>query len=199
MLPIAGELLFLALVMLFDETFAAFALASLYPVPEGPVRPRILIKHKVPPTMITISGNDVEVQNADGVAGSCALLFASDVTSVKEGQDDSLIVANNRFRARTPQPDIPAAFVWYFGRCAMHGNLISDVPVAGDAATSLHLYADGLDNNSELPNKANTALLSVVGNVFEGTTNLSELARADAGKLGVAPPLNTWVYWNANA
>jgi hypothetical protein len=199
MLPITGELLFLTLMMLFDETFAAFALASLYPVPEGPIRPRILIKHKVPPTMITISGNDVEVQNADGVAGACAFLFASDVTSVKEGQDDSLIVANNRFRARTPQPSVPAAFLWYFGRCALQGNLIADAPVAGEAATSLHIYADGLDNNSELPSKANTALLSVVGNVFEGATNLNKLARADAVKLGVASPLNTWVYWNANA
>jgi hypothetical protein len=200
MLSISGEILFLLLTMVFDETFTALALASLYPLPEVTSEPHAAAAARtVPPTLITITGNDVEVQNAGGVAGTCALLFTSDVMSSEGGLDDSLIVANNRFRARTPQPDVAAAFLWYFGRCVLQGNLIADVPI-GSGATSLHIFADGIDDNTaENASKANVALLSVVGNTFEGVTNLGKLVRPESVKLKVVPPLNTWVYWNANA
>src|SRR5262249_42062795 len=127
MLPIPGEIVFLLLTMVFDETFAALALASLYPLPDD--RPREEILRIVQPTMITITGNDVEVQNLDGVAGSCALVVVTGQTSPENGRNDSFIVANNRFRARAPQPDLSAAFMFYFGRCVLQGNLISDDPV----------------------------------------------------------------------
>jgi len=198
MLQISGEFLFLLLTMAFDETFAALALASLYPLPDD--RPRVEIKRFVQPTMITITGNDVDVQNAGGVAGAYALLFTSDVTSLEGGFDDSLIVANNRFRARTPTPETPAVLLWYFGRCVVQGNLIANVPMgAAGGGFSLQIFADGVENNTGERSKTNVKLLSVVGNTFEGNTNLRTLVRLESVGSGLPELLNTWVYWNANA
>jgi hypothetical protein len=97
----------------------------------------------------------------------------------------SLIVAHNRLRSRSG-PRAPTALISTARqeRCVISSNLILSESATGtDPGPSLWLAPEGISEG--------VTLLSAVGNVIEGTSDLGQFTRA-----GVTPS-QTWVLYNA--
>src|SRR6202012_5167465 len=106
--------------------------------------------------------------------------------TVAQGTDTSasLIIANNRLRSRSG-PQAATAFIATQAaeRCAVSGNLIlSEGGLGTDPGPSLWLVPDSVSNGVQL--------LTIVGNVLQGRTELNDLLRP-----GFTP--STWVTFSA--
>ena len=96
-----------------------------------------------------------------------------------------MIVANNRLRSRS-RLRAPTVLISTSRqeRCAITSNLIlSEAATGADPGPSLWLAPDGISDG--------VTLLSVVGNVIEGTSDLGQFPR-----VGITPS-QTWVLYNA--
>ncbi len=198
---LAGDTLLLVLAMLFEETFLAVMLGLILPPPSPPAT----VAARGTESSLDIARNDVSALPSATAEGSCALAVLTDQITAVPAAEMAVRIADNRFVGRLPY-SLPTALIAYFGRCAVQGNLVGSEPAdAGAAAgSSLHIFAEGRDNNLSAPaltnvpppaDTSNTARLAVSGNVFEGSTNLDKLLRPDTANLPEA--LRTWVFWNA--
>jgi hypothetical protein len=139
----------------------------------------------VGPASIFVSGNQIEPVAATQNGTSCLLLLVNRAASNGADSSASLIISNNRLRSRSG-PRAPTALISTSRqeRCAISSNLIlSEVARGADPGPSLWLAPDGISDG--------VTLLSVVGNVIEGTSDLGQFPRA-----GITPS-QTWVLYNA--
>jgi hypothetical protein len=137
------------------------------------------------PSSIFVLGNQIEPVPISG-NGTASLLILANRALAADGADTStsLIIANNRLRSRSG-PQAATAFIATQAaeRCAISGNLIlSESGQGTDPGPSLWLVPDSISNGVQL--------LTVVGNVLQGRSDLNDLSR-----VGVTP--STWVTYNA--
>jgi hypothetical protein len=179
-----ADFLILELLTFFDETFIAFSLGLIYPLPVGYHLPVGNPASVTGSATLFITNNSVEPLQPDN-GGSSALLVLTDSWTDPQSIGASLIISNNRLRGWMP-PILPTVVLSFSGRCAITGNLISDeAPKPTDTNPNSLLIQNGTDS---------TAMrLTVVGNVLEGQTNLANLLRTD----GAPAPLDTWQYLNS--
>jgi hypothetical protein len=92
----------------------------------------------------------------------------------------------------TPPPFWPVAWISYFGRCVVNGNVISSEAVLSppQLTHSLLVTIDGQQGTQF------DATLTAVGNVFDGQTNLGQLLRTST-PTGPTTPFDSWVVFNA--
>jgi hypothetical protein len=167
----------------FTELQLLDGIGPIYPLPQG-----YSASSQAPaanPASFFVLGNQVEPVPA-GRAGSTALLLLANLAASSSADTSvSLVIANNRLRSRCgPGPAAALLLVPAEERTAITGNLIlTETPQGVEPGPSLWLVPDSLTTGSEL--------LSVVGNVMQGRSNLSEIFRA-----GLTPS-QTWVIYNA--
>jgi hypothetical protein len=171
----------------FTERLLLDVVGLTYPLPQGGMSGAVGTV-AAGPTSLFIIGNQVEPVPAT-VKGSTALLILGNrpVTQVADSSV-SLVIANNRLRSRSgPQAPTVLLLTPEQEHCAITGNLILRENAPGsDPGPSLWLVPDSISLGTP-----GTQLLSVVGNVLQGRSDLAELMRA-----GVTPP-QTWAVYNA--
>jgi hypothetical protein len=194
---VAGDSMWLKLVLMQQETFLTWLLSLLLPLPTGAAQP--VFASPEGGTTVRVTGNTVAALGAlaSGAAwGTPALAAVSGtyVSAVDVGP--SLIVADNRLQSRTYLA-YPAAVLAVSGRLAVTGNLISNEQLGSPpTSTSLEIFPND-DGGSGVQTSIPAPRIVVTGNVLEGTSNLSVLLRADAA--GLPAPFNTWLPFNASA
>jgi hypothetical protein len=194
-IAVAGDQMWLKMVLLQYEAFMAWQLGLLLPPPPG----EVFGDFALPPAggTLRVTGNNVgTVERLGGAAddGMPALAIVTGTFQLATDIGPGFIVAENRLQART-LPAYPCCVLALTGRLTVTGNLISNEQVGSPprAAVSLVIYPDNnLDRVAEIP----APRICVTGNVLEGTSNLAALLRTDAGLLA---GLNTWVPFNASA
>ena len=168
----------------FAERLMLDAIGLTYPLPPGTAT-------EAPPTLASgpaslfVLGNQVEPVPSTR-DGSTALPDPGQSRSQRDADTSvSLLIASNRLRSRSgPQAPTALLLVPEQERCAITGNLIlSETAPNSDPGPSLWLVPDTLANGSEL--------LSVVGNVLQGRSDLSTLTR-----VGLTPA-QSWAVYNA--
>ena len=194
---VAGDSMWLKLVLLQQETFLAWLLSLLLPLPSGAATP--LFASPEGGTTLRVTGNTVAALGpaASGLAwGTPALAVVSATYTSAVDIGPSLLVADNRLQGRTTSA-YPAAVLAISGRLSATGNLISNEPSGSPpTAISLEIFPND-DGGAGVATSITAPRIVVTGNVLEGTSNLSALLRTDAANLPA--PFNTWVPFNASA
>lgn len=167
----------------FAERLLLDAVGLTYPLPPGAAGDAT--QTAAGPATLFVTGNQIEAVPSSRSGTTALLLLANRPPQGTEDLSASLIIANNRLRSRSG-PAAPTALLLVpeQQRCAITGNLIlSEGSADSHGGPSLWIAPDDISNG--------TFLLSVVGNVIEGRSDLSALTRT-----GVTPP-QTWVNYNA--
>jgi hypothetical protein len=159
----------------FAEKFILDVVGSTYPFPQDATAGGARIG-SAGPISLFVAGNQVEPMPASG-NGSAALLILGNLpvpVSPPAETSVSLLISNNRLRTRSASPGalllVPEA-----ARCAVTGNLVLNELFANFTGfgftygPSLWLAPGGA-----IPS---TTLLTVVGNVLQGSSDLAELTR----------------------
>jgi hypothetical protein len=194
---VAGDSMWLKLVALQQETFLAWLLSLLLPLPAGAATP--VFASPEGGTTLRVTGNTVAALGAaaTGLAwGTPALAAVSGTYTSAIDIGPSLIVADNRLQGRTHLP-YPAAMLAISGRLAVTGNLISNEQLGSPPASiSLEILPND-DAGGATQASISAPRIVVTGNVLEGTSNLALLIRTDAANLPA--PFNAWLPFNASA
>jgi hypothetical protein len=139
----------------------------------------------VGPASIFVNGNQIEPVAMTRKGTSCLLMLVNRTPIDNTDTTASLIVANNRLRSRSG-PRAPTALIATAKqeRCVISSNLILSESATGtDPGPSLWLAPEGISDG--------VTLLSVVGNVIDGPSDLGQFPRA-----GITPS-QTWTPYNA--
>jgi len=194
---VAGDSMWLKLVLMQQETFLTWLLSLLLPLPSGAAVP--VFASPEGGTTLRVTGNTVAALGAAATGAAwgtpaLAAVSATYLSAVDVGP--SLIVADNRLQGRTQLP-YPAAVLAISGRLAVTGNLISNEQLGSPPASlSLEIFPYD-DGGAGVQTSISAPRIVVTGNVLEGTSNLSALIRTDAANLPA--PFNTWLPFNASA
>jgi hypothetical protein len=196
-LPMDGDSAWLRLALVNQECLLLLVLGLVYQLPQG-------VDSTVPPQLagpatILIADNQIAALPIDTTRaprGSFALAVLTgpprgylDFSGPLPDQLSGLVISGNRFQGRLA-PQYPSVLLVYSGRCSVTGNLISAERGGNQqTATSLTIIPEGGNVRAGAPQ------LAVTGNVLEGASNLFELVRPG----GIAPPLDTWLPFNATA
>ena len=168
----------------FEEFLLLYLIGPVYPVPQGSASGQALPAVSGPVSLF-IHGNQIEPVSHANIGSSGLVILGNRPVSSTTDTSVSLLISGNRLRSRSG-PQAPAALLLVpeQERCVITGNVIlSESASSADPGPSLWLVPDSLDKGSEL--------LSVVGNVLQGRSDLSSLLRA-----GVTPA-QSWVLYNA--
>jgi hypothetical protein len=167
----------------FEEFLLLDVIGSIYPLPQGSIsgQPPAVSG----PTSLFINGNQIEPVFQTNIGSSGLVILGNRPVSTTADTSVSLLISGNRLRGRSgPTAATALLLVPEQERCAITGNVIlSESASAADPGPSLWLVPDSLDRGTEL--------LSVVGNVLQGRSDLSSLLRA-----GVVPA-QSWALYNA--
>jgi hypothetical protein len=194
---VAGDSMWLKLVLMQQETFLTWLLSLLLPLPTNAAQPVFAAPEGG--TTVRVTGNTVAALGAlaSGAAWgtpALAVVTGTYVSAVDIGP--SLIVTDNRLQSRT-QLSYPAAVLAISGRLAATGNLISNEQLGSPpTSTSLEIFPND-NGGTGVQTSIAAPRIVVTGNVLEGTSNLSVLLRTDAA--GLPAPFNTWLPFNASA
>ena len=170
--------------VMFDEFLILDAMGLIYPPPAGAASgaPPDVVSV---PTSLFINGNQVEPVPQTANGSSALLILGNRPVSQTADTSVSLLISGNRLRSRSgPQAATALLLVPEQERCAISGNLIlSENSGTADAGPSLWLVSDSISKGTEL--------LSVVGNVLQGRSDLATLTRT-----GITPA-QSWAVYNA--
>jgi hypothetical protein len=193
---VAGDIMWLKLVTLQQETFLAWLLSLLLPLPTGALAPVFASPNGG--TTLQLSGNTIAALAPAGAGLASGLPALAAVSATYTSAVDvgpSLILTGNRLQAITPL-NYPAAVVAISGRMSVTSNLISNQPISSPPTSSVSLQI--FVNDAPISDaRVTVSRMTISDNVLEGTSNLSQLLRADGANLPA--PFNTWVPFNASA
>jgi hypothetical protein len=167
----------------FIELRLLDGIGPIYPLPQGCSAPTRTLA--TDPASFFVLSNQIEPVPADRAGTTALMMLSNRAASSSADASVSLVIANNRLRSRCgPAAATALLLVPAEERTALTGNLIlAETPKSADPGPSLWLVPDLLTTGSEL--------LSVVGNVIQGRSNLSDITRAGL------TPAQTWVLYNA--
>jgi hypothetical protein len=194
---VAGDSMWLKLMLMQQETFLTWLLSLLLPLPTGAAVP--VFASPEGGTTVRVTGNTIAALGPAATAvalGTPALAAVSGTYTSAIDVGPSLIVADNRLQGSTPL-SYPAAVLAVSGRMAVTGNLISNEQTGSPPfSVSLEIFPDDMGGNLRVTT-VNAPRIVVTGNVLEGNSNLAQLIRTDA-ITGLAAPFNTWLPFNAS-
>jgi hypothetical protein len=196
---LAGDTMWLKLVLLQKETFLTWLLGLLLPLPAGAIAGTFA--STTGGASLRVAGNVVAAlagaSSGAPAGGMPALAIVTGTFASALDVGPGFVVAENRLQARTP-PQYPASVLAVSGRLAVTGNLMSNEQTGSppsSVALAIYPYDDGSgDNKINIP----APRLCVTGNVLEGSSNLNVLIRPDAASLNLSFPFNTWLPCNAS-
>jgi hypothetical protein len=199
-LAVDGNPLWLKLMQMQYESFVAWLLGLLLPLPAGAVITSLSYPIGEDYTGY-IAGNTVGALAGVTAAGTAAALPALAVVAdpFYEGLPSGLawVVAGNRVEART-QSAYPGTLLAISGRASVTGNLFSNQPAGSPPYNAMGLEVFPLEGLGPASTAITTTTkIAVTGNVIEGGSNLGSLVRVDAANYPA--PLNTWLPFNASA
>jgi len=168
----------------FEELLLLDVLGLIYPFPQGSAigQPKPVAAG---PTSLFVNGNQTEPVPQSENGSTALLILGNRPVSQTVDNSVSLLISGNRLRSRSgPQAATALLLVPEQERCAITGNLIlSESRTGSDPGPSLWIVPDSISTGTEL--------LSVVGNVLQGRSDLSTLMRA-----GITP-VQSWAVYNA--
>ena len=150
-----------------------------------PFDPTSAARPPVGSASIFVDGNQIEPVAVSRHGTSSLLMLVNRTPVDNTDTTASLIIANNRLRSRSG-PRAPTALIATARqeRCVISSNLVlSESAIGTDPGPSLWLAPEGISDG--------VTLLSVVGNVIDGTSDLGQFTRA-----GITPS-QTWAPYNA--
>jgi hypothetical protein len=161
----------------FAERLILDVIGSTYPLPQDATVPIGRVVDKGPVSLFVI-GNQVEPIPVDR-HGSAALLILGNLPVPVSPPADvsvSLVISNNQLHSQSdPWAAAALLLVPQQARCTMIGNLILHDPQTTGTfgpCPSLWLVQEGMSTKGP-------KLLSIVGNVMQGTTDLRQLSNTD--------------------